>query len=188
MDIEKFKNTENKEEIIFPESLTERDIELINKQCEQQHATSKEQIEGFARAYAEAKEIAHDEERVEEITNEEMEGLVLLWASEIESRNKKGFRTTPVYFEKSGQTGLDPGKIERAMETFIEIYTEHLNTGYLTQEEITQLYKQFEEVHPLEDGNGRLGHLLWALAFSRVTGEWPESLPPDVFNEHVEEN
>ncbi len=51
----------------FPESLTPKDIELINKQCEIQRATSKREIEGFAHAYLEAKTLAHDTESVSKL-------------------------------------------------------------------------------------------------------------------------
>ena len=53
----------------------------------------------------------------------------------------------------------------------------------LTPEEV---YVEFEKIHPFEDGNGRVGDLLWKIAMARTTGKWPEELPPDVFGEQKE--
>ncbi|MDX1535796.1 MAG: Fic family protein, partial [Candidatus Spechtbacterales bacterium] len=57
----------------------------------------------------------------------------------------------------------------------------------LSKEDITNIYKEFELIHPFEDGNGRVGDLLWKVSIARKSGEWPEELPPDLFNELEED-
>jgi hypothetical protein len=42
-------------------------------------------------------------------------------------------------------------------------------------------YHEFEKVHPLEDGNGRLGDLLWKMDKARRGEAWPNTHPPDFF-------
>lgn len=163
----------------FPKSLSETDIRLVRKQCELQHATSKEQIEGFAAAYRDAKEIAANFAVSEPMTGERVEELILHLAALIEKRNEKGFRRTPVTFAAGG-SALRPDLIERAIQNFSGAFAE----GLL---EPVEAYTEFEKIHPFEDGNGRVGDLLWKMETARRTGTWPEEMPPDVFGVHKEE-
>lgn len=159
------------EEIRFPEGITTKDISLIRAQCELQGADSKEQILGFAEAYLEAKNLAMDKEKLNSLAPEELEDLILRWAAIIERRNEKGLRTTEVTF-KDGSMALKAENVPRAMINF--------SKSYLNMKP-TEVYKEFQRIHPLEDGNGRLGDLLWKISKAKVTGNWPEELPPDIF-------
>lgn len=105
---------------VYPDGLTEKDIQLINKQCELQSATSKEQIEGFARAYKEAKDLFLNGEILNE---DEIENTILHFAALIEKRNEKGYRSTPVTFADKSMA-LKPELIERAMKNFSLAYAE----------------------------------------------------------------
>ena len=168
------------EKIDFPEGLTDKDIELIVLQCEHQKATNPEQILGFAVAYKEAKDLAQDSVRLANLTAEEVEEFVHRLAVLIEpEKNKNGFRTVPARFA-NGETALDPELVQRAMENFFPAYAEGLM-------EAVEYYKEFEDIHPLLDGNGREGDLLWKIDVKRKTGTWPEELPPDVFEEKKEQ-
>ena len=165
-----------KYKVDFPEGLTDKDIELIVLQCEHQHATSPEQIKGMAEAYKEAKELAQDLERLNKLTAEEIEELIFRLAVLIEpEKNKSGFRTVPARFA-NGKSALDPELVQRAMENFFPAYAEGLM-------EAVEYYREFEQIHPWLDGNGREGDLLWKIDMMRKTGVWLEELPPDVFGE-----
>ncbi|MDX1535644.1 MAG: Fic family protein [Candidatus Spechtbacterales bacterium] len=181
------KSKSPEQKINYPANLTERDIELVNEQCQLQGDIEKEDIEGFSKAYSEAKELAADIDALSSITDEEVEGVILRWAIYIEKRNQKGYRKTPAYFEKSARTGLDADKIERAMSMLVGFIAEYLRGEHaLSKEDITNIYKEFELIHPFEDGNGRVGDLLWKISMARKLGEWPKELPPDLFDEREE--
>ena len=168
--------TENiKQKPEYPKGLTEKDIQLINTQCELQVATSKEQIEGFAQAYKEAKDLAASPDRFGSLTGEDIKNLILHFSVLIEKINENGYRIVPVSFDGGG-TPINPELIDRAMYSFSRAYAEHIM-------ESIDVYPEFEKIHPFTDGNGRLGHLLWAMDVTRKTGQWPEELPPDVFHE-----
>lgn len=157
----------------FPKGLEEIDKDLIVLQCEYQQATNREQIEGFAKAYKYTKDLAFSEDFFENLNAEKIEKLILDLGKMVEARNEKGFRKVPVTF-KDGARALDSQKIERAMENFSGAYAEN-------RLEPQEAFLEFEKIHPFEDGNGRLGDLLWKMAIKRKTGEWPKTLPPDVF-------
>lgn len=167
--------------ILYPENLNSQDMSLIHKQCEIQNATSPEQIKGFAKAYAKIKKLAQDHEKLDKLTAEQIEELITELGILVEKRNQKGWRIVSATFI-DGSRALEAEKIPRAIQTFSQGYSTFLENP--TEDErlnTTLLYKQFEEIHPFEDGNGRVGDLLWKLSEARKTGQWPLKLPPDVF-------
>ncbi|HEY4489666.1 MAG TPA: Fic family protein [Candidatus Paceibacterota bacterium] len=161
--------------IEFPEGLTDKDMQLILQQCENQDATSKKQIEGFATAYKLARDLVSNLETFINFTAEDVEGFILHLAELIEERNQKGYRLVPVSFFGGG-TALKPELIPQAMKSYCRLYA----NGIM---EPTEAYNEFEKIHPFEDGNGRLGDLLWKMYLVRNTGLWPNQLPPKFINQ-----
>lgn len=149
--------------------LTEREIELILSQCKLQRAESPRQIAGLSVAWQEAKFFNEyeDEETFEEFIME----LAIL----IEPRNKN-HRIVNVSFGPGKPLALAPDKIKRAMENLTEAFWDRTL-------EPDELYKEFEEIHPFEDGNGRLGEIIWRLAKVKKGEGWPDTHPPNYWGE-----
>lgn len=94
MDSEKPKIESPYSHLSFPEDLTEKDKELIIRQCENQDATEDNEVLGFARAYLEAKEFALNNEELQSLTPEKLQELILSFGKLAEEgKNKKGYRT-----------------------------------------------------------------------------------------------
>lgn len=76
---------------------------------------------------------------------------ILRWGASIEPRNSKGFRTVPIYvgYEEKDKWQIVPQRIARLCEAIREGHWSALDT-----------YKEFEEIHPFEDGNGRTGKII----------------------------
>jgi len=126
-------------------------------------------------AYKEAKDFSDNIEEFNALDREQIEDLILRWAAVIDPRNKKGYRKVPVTFA-NGAHGVQPRQVPRAMQSFSRFYANKVM-------EPVEAFTGFETIHLFEDGNGRLGDLLWKLAMTQQTGKWPEELPPDVFGD-----
>ncbi len=152
-----------------------KDIELIVAQCTNQKATRPEDIAGFALAYADAKITCITGSVRLFMDTEEVKNFILFWGELVDSRNSNGWRCTPVIFA-NGKRGLSPDLMPRAMEAFCASFA---NGKFFTA---SDAYKEFEEIHPFLDGNGRVGHILWAVYSFYKNGKWPMELPPNIFS------
>jgi mannose-6-phosphate isomerase-like protein (cupin superfamily) len=155
------------------EGITEMDLLLIHDQARLQHADNPEQIQGLTDAWNAAKyavgknpEVFDDPGKTEE--------FALLLSALIEPRNSKGYRRVPVTFGPGKPPAVDPEMVPRAMESLWMAFSEQLADP-------DEWYHEFEKIHPLEDGNGRLGDIMWKIAKVRQGEEWPTTHPPDFF-------
>lgn len=159
--------------------MTKDDLKLIVLQCEHQQDTTPEAVAGFALAYVDAKSTTWKELALPETVEEK----IIEWGRIIKPKeNKFGWRNIPVRIGNS--TPPDPQLVPRMMENFSEKYWH----AVVRHDELRpdNLYKEFEEIHPFRDGNGRAGHLLWAIAKRELEGEWPMTLPPDLWRTQEE--
>ncbi len=162
-------------EPVVPESegLTEMDLLLIHDQARLQHADSPEQIQGLTDAWNAAKYAVKNNPEIFEDPGK-TENFALLIASLIEPRNGKGYRRVPVTFGPGKPLAVDPEQVPRAMESLWAAFSEQVA-------EPDEWYHEFQKIHPLEDGNGRLGDIMWKIAKVRQGEEWPTTHPPDFF-------
>ena len=164
-----------KKEMDFPTNLSARDIELVWQQCQIQGDGDKpEAVEAFAEAYSLVKAISV--ERSFPSNQGEAEALILHLGEMLDPKhNSNGYRRVPARFTVT-KFAVAPSLIPQAMSGFCWAYAR----GILKSD---NAYREFEEIHPFFDGNGRIGDLLWKMAVTRESGKWPEELPPDIFGE-----
>ncbi len=157
--------------------LTRIDRQLILRQCELQSATSPEEVAAFTTAYRYGKDFAENE-KLGLLTTDGvlklMHELLRLTVPETGGR----FRIVPATFTNLS-IAVGDELINRTILNLAEAFAENRISPEL-------FYREFEEIHPGEDGNGRVGDVLWKISMTRETGEWPETLPPDLFRPGAE--
>lgn len=152
--------------------LSPRELVLVLDECGLQKDVSAESIEGLTSALICAKVTAlhwHDEP----VTATMVQELILLLGLLVKPKhNTKGWRQTVVTFaDLSFATA--PQHLPRAMQSYCEIFAEQ------RFEDADGAYIHFEKIRPLEDGNGRVGWLLWLIYTFVTSGKWLEELPPE---------
>ncbi len=174
---EKLIPTDKYAHLVFPAGLNSKDKKTIIAQCEFQGDTKDADILGFAAAYAEAKELA---KKNLQLDADKLQDLILHWGELVDPLVKKrGIRSTHDATLTFGRL-LAPGNIAQALQGYAEKYSVLFNEQIEDERDNrTSLFFEFQNIHPFEDGNGRVGDLLWRLFSYAIDKKWPYQLPPE---------
>lgn len=127
----------------YKPKMTEADlIKWCAEECERQ-SSGETSVYNLYMAVQKAKELS----KASPLTSNN----ILTLASIIDPQNK-GFRQTPVVFS-NGNKGLNHQSIPRAINNLLD------NLHVVTNKR--EFYQEFETIHPFQDGNGRLGAILY---------------------------
>jgi Fic family protein len=124
-----------------------QDIRTIAQECERQRS-------GEMSVYDLAKAVMYAHRMMVNcaLTVRDIEMLGGIVEPEI---NAKGFRMQPVFIDGM-MAGVAPDNIRWVMGSLCQAYNENLITR-------SELYQEFESIHPFADGNGRVGFVLYNL-------------------------
>jgi hypothetical protein len=100
---------------------------------------------------------------------------ILVLGETVKPQNKN-FRKTPVTFQ-NGQKGIHHNDIERCLDNLCKAIHRDYEDENISADEF---YKEFESIHPFEDGNGRVGAILWNVLKGNI---YNPVCPPDFFKE-----
>ncbi len=156
-------------------SLSDRDKELVRLECERQNALSRERLAGLEEAFRTAKEFAFFN-RPGLVKGEDILKLERSLAEMIEPEIGPDYRRHDLISFANGSKPEAAENLPRTMLEWAEAVAE-------AETPASELYRAYEENHPREDGNGRKGMCTWSVVTYWQTGEWPKSIPPDVFAE-----
>ena len=149
-----------------------REIGSIVKEVQLQQDECPEEFVGFALAYADAKSCCLPGECD---SPKELMETILRWAELINNHLSCShaiynhlcisWRRVPVTIQ-GRVIGADAIDIPGRMYHYCSLFSDRVFNS------ATDAYSEFEEIHPFEDGNGRIGMLIYNLYHHRLNGEW----------------
>ncbi|MBA3679507.1 Fic family protein [Candidatus Saccharibacteria bacterium] len=159
--------------------LSTEETALITEECVRQGDAGPDANKALTEAYITAQltaQLWHVDSH-DAVTADELETLIFDLIAKIKYGTVIRYRTTSVRFANF-TFAINAANVPNAMQSYCEAFVEkRLDTA-------DEAYRLFEEIHPFNDGNGRVGWLLWCLHHV-VQGEaWPIASAPDLFSQN----